>query len=592
MNTLYNNIQQSYNTLISSQQISIYITSLIILISLLYYYIKPNDYRTIKPTLPFNNNATTTYQHGTGRLMNCTNPATGQHICDINEYTNDDVKQAAIRCRQAQQLYKNTTWPERQALLQSFIDYIVDNQDEIVELSCIATGKSVTEAAVGEIVTTVEKLRWLMHNGPKYLQRDKRQVPFLLSFTKSAYVDYYPYGVIGIIVPWNYPFHNVISHLATCIITGNGALIKVSDYTSHTKLYFDKLFSKLLSQRNIPIDLYQVATGGAITGQALIEYTDKILFIGSPGVGQSVMTHAAKYLKPVILELGGKDPFIVFNDADIEQCIDIAFTGAFINCGQNCISAERFYVQANVYDKFIEQVNKRIKRIRQGPPIIDNQYTSNDIGAITMSSQINKYNELIQDAISNGAKLLHGGKQCTTQQCKNGSFYELTVIADCTNDMNIVQEEVFGPCMTIIKFNDQHELINMVNNNKYGLGSSVFTCDLEKAQHIASQLEVGMCNINDFASVPLISSLPFGGLKHSGFDCFNGIEGLRGFCRRQAVVIDRWPGVRTKLPEFMKYPFHKHTPYIARNAVKLIYGRSVIDSVKALINIVRLVNDK
>lgn len=406
----------------------------------------------IEPTLP----PITTpqdYSIGTGKSMKCYNPGTGELLGEINEYTNKDIKQVVSNANIAHNTYKHTSLAERKALLQLLLDYIVAHQNEIIRLSCECTGKSTTEAAVGEILTTCEKLRYYIANADVLLTRQYRSVPLLMRFTKQAYIEYTPLGVIGIIVPWNYPFHNVISHLATCIITGNAGVVKVSDYVSLTKLYFDKLLKPMLLQRNIPINLLQVVCGGAETGQALIEYCNKILFIGSAQVGKSVMSHASNTLTPVILELGGKDPFIICNDADMKQVISHALLGAFINCGQNCVSAERFYVQNDIYDEFIQKVLARIKSIRQGPPAISNIDTTNnntriesnnDIGAIVMKSQITKYKQYIDDAISKGARLLCGGDINDSVECANGYYFRLTVVADCTSDMLLVREEVFG----------------------------------------------------------------------------------------------------------------------------------------------------
>ncbi len=368
----------------------------------------------------------------------------------------------------------------------------------------------------------------------------------------------------------------------------------------------------VLARRGHNPDLLQVVTGYAETGSALIESgVEKVLFIGSPAVGKRVMEKASKTLTPVILELGGKDPFIVFDDADFNHTIDIAIRGAFINCGQNCVSSERFYVHAPIYDKFVTEMTKRMTQFRLGScqRAGDQSGQMFDFGAIVMPQQLKIVDSLVQDAKSKGARVLSGGKlapftqsggdykssgggdqkgQEAGETVHGGYFYEPTLLVDVTHEMRVANEEAFGPIMTVIKFDDEQHVVKMCNSAIYGLGATVCTLDNAKAKRVASALDCGMVTINDYASVPTINSLPFGGVKDSGFGCFNGYEGFRGLCNQKSVVGDRFP-IRTAAPGFLLYPMADNAHLIAQSAMSMIYGASWWASAKALVSMLQLI---
>jgi acyl-CoA reductase-like NAD-dependent aldehyde dehydrogenase len=439
---------------------------------------------------------------------------------------------------------------------------------------------------MGEVMISCEKLRWLIAHGERCLAREGRPVAAMLAFTKKAYVDYKPLGVIGVIVPWNYPFHNVLSAVAAALMAGNGVMVKVSEYASFGAGRIETILRDVLARRGHDPELVQVVTGYGETGNALVTSgVDKVLFIGSPAVGKLVMKAASATLTPVILELGGKDAFIVFDDVDFEHAVDIAIRGAFINCGQNCISAERFYVQSGVYDRFVAEIKKRLSTLEQGASSIDGQRC--DFGAITMEPQIKVFSELITDAVNKGAKLEMGGARFTDEKrAGKGCFWQPTLLTGVTHAMRIANEEAFGPVMSVIKFTTEAEVVKMANCTEFGLGSSVFTTDYAKAERITSQLYTGMTTVNDFGMVPMVQSLPFGGVRSSGFGAFNGAEGLRGFSRTHAVVTDRFP-VRSQTPKFLQYPVNKNAVHVTQAAVSMIYGKSWIDSAKALVDLAK-----
>lgn len=466
----------------------------------------PNPRRA--PTrAPWKGGAKRSYRRGSGKAIPCVNPATGERLGRAKAYTPREVKSAYTRARKASEQWKRTNFDERRALLMDIHDWVLTHQEEIAQKSTRETGKTLAEASLGEVMTTLEKIRWLVAEGEACLAPESRDAPLLLSFTKSARVEWYPMGVIGIIVPWNYPFHNVVSHVTTALMAGNGAVVKVSEWASSSAEWIEDMFRSILAKRGFNPNLVQIVTGYGETGAALVRSgLDKVLFIGSPGVGKLVMKGASDNLTPVILELGGKDAFVVCDDVDLEHCVDIAVRGAFINCGQNCISAERFLVQAGVYEKFAQAVLAKLKKTSQGASCEGKRC---DFGAITMPGQAEHVEALVQDAVDKGARVLAGGER-EGKAGKHPTYFQPTILADVDLSMDIATEETFGPVMTLIKWEDEEELEELCNSTPYGLGSSIFSRDYEKAERISKRIVTGMANINDFAIVPLIQSLPFG----------------------------------------------------------------------------------
>eukprot|EP00457_Paulinella_chromatophora_P004502 gb/GEZN01004514.1/.p1 GENE.gb/GEZN01004514.1/~~gb/GEZN01004514.1/.p1 ORF type:complete len:597 (+),score=82.13 gb/GEZN01004514.1/:123-1793(+) len=519
---------------------------------------------------------------GTGKPIECVNPGTGEKLGQVRAYTKEQVESVIQEARVAQEEWGKTSFQERRALLQDILDWIVANQEQIVEWSTRDSGKTAAEAVLGEVMIACEKLRWIIGSGAACLAPEYRTPPTLLMY-KVARVEYSPLGVVGCIVPWNYPFFNVVSALAAALFAGNGFVCKVSEFASKSGPEIETVMRKIVARRGYDPRLVAVITGYAETGKALVNGgVDKVLFIGSPEVGKHVMRGAADTLTPVILELGGKDPFVVFADANMNHAVNSAIQGAFFNCGQNCIASERFYVQEAVYDEFVKRVTETGKKLRQG---VSKEGTMCDVGAITMPAQRGKVLALIKDATQKGAKVCVGGPD--QPDAKQGCFLGPTILSNVTHDMDIANEETFGPVMPIIKFKTEEDLLAMTNNCKYGLGSTVMTSDRRKAERIASGMTTGMVNINDFGMVPMIQALPFGGIKYSGFGHFGGKEGLQGFSRVKSVVTDRFP-IIVAPPPFLLYPMHEKAHLLTQEAVRIVYGPSWWGSVTALGRLLRI----
>jgi len=525
----------------------------------------------------------------TGRPIPCHNPGSGEYLGDDVSATPEEVNECVRRAAVAQEDWGKASFEEREAFLYDLLQYVVDHQEEICKLSVADTGKTMMEAYYGEILTTCEKLRHLITYGRQALKSEKRSVPLLL-FLKSARVEYYPLGVIGIIIPWNYPFHNAISAVASAVFAGNAAVVKVSEWSTFSRKAYENMFQSVLAKRGYNPDLIQLLPGYGDTGGALCQcpQVNKILFIGSPQTGKRVMEAAASNLTPVILELGGKDAFIVLKDAEIDHAVEVALRGVFINQGQNCIAAERLFIEESIFQEFSDRVARVATKFRLGCPVQAKIVESKDVvdcGAMTMPGQVEKVAALVEDAISKGAKVLAGGQR-VGEKGSHKLFYPPTVLTNLNDSMLIVHEETFGPVMLLRSFKTDDEVVRLANDSEFGLGCSIFARDYKRAEAIGKRILSGMCTFNDFGISYLIQSLPFGGVKMSGFGRFNGVEGLREFSRQKSIVTDRFP-IRTKAPRFTQYPIPTKAPLAVSNAVTFLYSGSLSNKLNSGIQLVK-----
>jgi len=380
-------------------------------------------------------------------------PSTMDYFGEKKAMSAADVAAIVAKGREAQKSWKLSTFAKRRLLMRTMLRYITENQEACARVAVRESGKTLLDALIGEVLVTCEKLAWLASSGEQYLVREKRDTGRMMMM-KNVYVDFVPLGVIGAIVPWNYPFHNVFNPVSAALFSGNAIVIKVSEYASWSIRYYKAIIDACLDAVGAPRDLVQFVIGYGLTGSALVTSSvDKVIFVGSPGVGVMVAKAAADNLTPVVLELGGKDPFVVCDDVDVQSIIQTACRGVWQNMGQNCAGPERFFVYEKVYDEFCEGVTKVVKRMKQGPSLGDPEV---DCGAICMGrQQMEKYQHLVDDARSKGAKVLAGGymieKSVNGEQINDalskGSFYPPTVLADVPENAEIAQEEIFGPIM-------------------------------------------------------------------------------------------------------------------------------------------------
>jgi acyl-CoA reductase-like NAD-dependent aldehyde dehydrogenase len=521
----------------------------------------------------------------TTATLDCHDPATLERLGTAEVMDRARIEGIVARARAAAPTWAATSFEKRRAVLRDLLAWIVEHQSDICRLAARDSGKTMVDAAMGEVFPVCEKLRYTIAHGERDLRPQSRSPGFLLH--KRGRVEYMPLGVVAVIAPWNFPFHNIYCPLIPALFAGNAVIVKVSEWTSWSAPEYLELIHRVLRKHGLSTDLVQFVTGYGESGADLIRSgVDKVFFTGSPGNGRKVMATASDSLTPVVLELGGKDPLIVCDDADLAQAGDAAMLGVFTACGQMCVGAERIYVFDAVYDEFVARMEKRVAALRQGPPL-DGPIV--DCGAMTMPRQLEIIQDLVDDAVAKGARVLVGGGRNPDHA---GQFWQPTLLVDVDHRMRITQEEIFGPVMTIIRVRDEAAAIRLANDCPYGLGSSVFTRDAARGQRMARQIRAGMTVVNDYGLAYMMQSLPFGGVGISGFGRINGAEGLRACCYEKAIVDDRVP-----LRQSVSFhPVRPHSYELVESAVRVIYSRGLANKAKAAIdagrNLVRVIREK
>ncbi|CDO98771.1 unnamed protein product [Coffea canephora] len=521
-------------------------------------------------------------------IVKCYEPATMKYLGHFPALKPDEVKERVAQARKAQKIWAKSSFKQRRQFLRILLKYIIEHQDLICEISSRDTGKTMVDASLGEILTTCEKITWLLSEGERWLKPEYRSCGRSM-LHKTAKVEFYPLGVIGAIVSWNYPFHNIFNPMLAAVFSGNSIVIKVSENASWSGCFYMRIIQTALAAVGAPENLVEVITGFAETGEALVSAVDKIIFVGSPGVGRMIMRKASDTLIPVTLELGGKDAFIVCEDVDVPHVAQVAARAALQSSGQNCAGAERFYVHKDVYSSFVAEVVKIVKSVAVGPPLAGKY----DMGAICMQEHSEKLQNLVNDAVHKGAEVVGRGSVGNIGEDAVDQYFPPTVIVNVNHSMNLMQEEAFGPVLPIMKFNSDEEAVKLANDSKYGLGCAVFSGSQHRAKQIASQLHCGVAAVNDFASTYMCQSLPFGGVKDSGFGRFAGIEGLRACCLVKSVVEDRWwPFIKTKIPKPIQYPVAENGFEFQVYLVEALYGLNILDRLRALVNVLKILTEQ
>ncbi|GKV45028.1 hypothetical protein SLEP1_g52157 [Rubroshorea leprosula] len=522
------------------------------------------------------------------RKVKCYEPATMKYLGCFPAFTPAEVMDRVAQARKAQKVWAKSSFKQRRQFLRILLKYIIEHQKLICEISSRDTGKTMVDASLGEIMTTCEKITWLLSEGERWLKPEYRSSGRSMLHKRSK-VEFHPLGVIGAIVSWNYPFHNIFNPMLAAIFSGNSIVIKVSENASWSGCCYFRIIQTALAAVGAPENLVEVITGFAETGEALVSAVDKIIFVGSPAVGKMIMRNASETLIPVTLELGGKDAFIVCEDVDVAHVAQIAVRAALQSSGQNCAGAERFYVHKDIYSSFVSQVEKFVKSVTAGPPLAGRY----DMGAICLQDHSEKLQSLVDDALEKGAEIIARGRFGRLGEGAEDQFFPPTVLVNVNHTMKLMQEETFGPIMPIMKFSSDEEAVKLANDSRYGLGCAVFSGSQKRAKEIASQIHCGVAAINDFASTYMCQSLPFGGVKDSGFGRFAGVEGLRACCLVKSVVEDRWwPYVKTIIPKPIQYPVAENGFEFQESLVEALYGLNIWDRLRALVNVLKILSDK
>lgn len=457
------------------------------------------------------------------RRLEVRRPADGSLIGEVRLSPAVDVLQAVERARSVQRRWIELTAEERFRTLARLAEAVGDNARELADCIRDETGKPELEA-MSEVLIVLDLLRYHDEVAPRILRRQWVKTGWLIG--KSAYIYREPYGVVGIITPWNYPFMLPMDVVSAALYGGNAAVVKPSEYTPFSALKT----LELCRAAGLPEGLLQVLPGDAEAGDALAgSSVDKLVFIGSPRTGRKVMVRAAQNLTPVALELGGKDAAIVLDDADLDRAANGIVFGSFFNAGQTCLSIERVLAVAEVHDELVERIAELTRKLRAG---VDGDY---DVGPMTTPEQLRVVEDQLEDALLRGARVVVGGRRL-----EDGSNVFLpTVLADVDTSMKVMWEETFGPILPIVRVRDEEEAVRLVNVNPFGLGASVWTEDRERGERLGERLRAGVVSVNDVLSHYAVPGLPLGGSGESGFGRRRGVAGLEELTRTRSVVVHR-----------------------------------------------------
>jgi acyl-CoA reductase-like NAD-dependent aldehyde dehydrogenase len=453
-------------------------------------------------------------------------PRTGEVIAQVAEHGPAEVAQAVARARDAFHAWGRLAFDQRLGHVLAVRDLLLDRAEQVVDTIRRETGKPQAEAVSSELLATCELIDFYKRHGARALRPEK--VPAgLMAPVKRARRVYEPMGVIGVISPWNYPFTLAMTPVVSALLAGDTVVLKPSEVTPLVGIEIGKLFADAGTHP----DVVQVVTGGAATGDALVRSgVQKIAFTGSARTGKLVVQAAAETLTPVLLELGGKDPMVVCDDADLERAANGAVWGAFMNAGQTCMSVERVYVHEAVHDRFVDLVVDKAQAVRQG------EGPAADVGSMSFEPQVEIVERHVRDALAKGARVLTGGRRVPGRR---GLWYEPTVLVDVDHTMDVMRDETFGPVLPIMSVPDDAEALRLANDSRYGLSSSVWSADPGRGERIAAALEAGNVCINDCVVSYAVAGLPFGGIKESGIGRVHGAEGLRAFSNVKSVLSNR-----------------------------------------------------
>jgi acyl-CoA reductase-like NAD-dependent aldehyde dehydrogenase len=457
-----------------------------------------------------------------GPTFDSHNPVNNEVIASYLITDEAGVREAVATARAASQQWRDMGFKGRKKILLKWSTYLMANVDELAELVSLETGKPTSDAKL-EAALAAGHIAWAARHAESVMRTSYRS-PGLLMANMSATVERSPVGVVGVIGPWNYPVFTPLGSIAYALAAGNTVVFKPSEYTPGVGEYLARTFI----DATLVADVFICVTGLGETGKFLCESgVDKLAFTGSTRTAKIVAATCAAHMTPVVLECGGKDPVIVAHDADIDRAADATVWSAFSNAGQTCIGAERVYVDERVADKFIAKVLEIAKTIHPGAPGMGKY------GPTTMPKQIPIIQSHIDDAISRGATVLLGGSNSV-----KAPFVEPVIFCNVPEDSIAMTEETFGPTIAINKVKSMAEAIELSNATRYGLGASVWS--KRRGKQIASQLHTGMVAINSVISFAAVDSVPFGGVKDSGYGRIHGPEGILEFTYPRTIVRARF----------------------------------------------------
>jgi acyl-CoA reductase-like NAD-dependent aldehyde dehydrogenase len=466
------------------------------------------------------------------------NPATGERVGGVAVDSAESVAETVARVRANQLEWEALGIEGRYRWLGRLRDWMIDNSERIADTMQAETGKVRADASTDAIYLT-DLINFYGSKAEKFIGNETVRAHSPLMRTKRLMVQYRPYPVVGVISPWNFPLALALGDAIPALQAGAAVVIKPSEFTP---LGLAEIVAAWKTEIGGP-DVLDCVHGTGDTGGALIDNVDFVQFTGSDRTGRKVMARAAETLTPVSLELGGKDPMIVLDDADLDRAANGACFGSMYNSGQVCLSVERIYVEEPVYDEFVAKLTKEVRGLRQGA---DGRKPEKDVGAMTSPNQTAVVEDHVEDALAKGARALTGGKRVEGP----GDYFEPTVLVDVDHSMKVMRDETFGPVVGVMKVRDAEEALRHANDTRYGLSGSVFG-EKRRAERVARRIEAGAVNVNDVIFNYIAVDVPMGGWKESGIGFRHGEYGIKKYCRPESVIVTRFGGKR----EATWYPY-------------------------------------
>lgn len=510
------------------------------------------------------------------------NPATGEVIAELKENSREDFIKALSQARAVQPAWAELPLKERAKYMKQLGRVVHSRMDEIARTIAACTGKTRIDAMSTEVIPAVISSNYYARNAARFLKKRKVKGSSIFFLNKQAYLRRDPYGVVGIISPWNYPFTIPFHEVVMALLSGNAVILKVATQAQ----IVGELLKDLIASTGLPGGLFQlIHLPGAQAGKCFIEEgLDKIFFTGSTAVGKELMVLAAPKLVPLCLELGGKDAMIVLKDANISRAVQGAIWAGLSNAGQSCGGVERLYIEADIYDDFLSGLKNEISKLRLGA---DRNFDV-EIGALTTEQQLSKIKEQISDATQKGARVYSptSAQFDGASELDQGFFHPLVILENVTDEMKVAQEEVFGPVLIIEKVQSINEAIIKANKPRFGLTASLWTNNSRLAHRAAQQLEAGVISINDHLMSHGMPETPWGGFKQSGTGRTHGQAGFEELTRLKVVVKERLPFLNRNL---WWYPHHEQIYTGIEAATDLLYQPRRGPVLRKLISVCKLV---
>jgi acyl-CoA reductase-like NAD-dependent aldehyde dehydrogenase len=506
------------------------------------------------------------------------NPANGESIGKFPIHTIDELKNMIEKARIAQKSWKSVPIHEKVRMIIKIRKYIIENADRISEIISIDNGKTRIDALSTEVLPAVMAISYYCKNAKRFLKPTKLNSGNLFLVNKRSKIIRVPYGVVGIISPWNYPFGIPFSVIIMSLLAGNSVVLKAASETQPV----GSVLREAINSAKLPDGLFNyINIPGKKAGDAFLELgIDKMFFTGSVEVGKYLMKKAANNLTPISLELGGNDPMIVCEDADVYRSVMGAIWAGFQNAGQSCGGVERLYVHEKIYDEFMSLLFQEVSNLKVG---IDIDYET-DMGCMTTSKQKLSVEKHIEEALNMGAKIF---AQSRIPEGESGSnFMPAMILTDVNHNMMVMKDETFGPVIGVMKYKTYDEAVELANDSYLGLSASVWTRNRKRGLQIASQIKAGSIMINDHLMCHGMAETPWGGFKESGIGRTHGKLGFDEMTQPTVIVKDILPFVKKNL---WWHPFNKKIYDGIKGVLQFMYGNRFLIRLSGARNLIRIV---